>query len=75
MLINREEIEQKYKNLIDMSKDIMFEVEDARHTTAHITDVVENTIKIIGLLPDNTELDVEACILSAYWHDVRKNSE
>ncbi len=70
MIINVEQIEKKYKELIDMAKDMMKDCADVRHSMEHIEDVVINTIEIIKRLPDNTNIDVDACIISAYWHDV-----
>lgn len=70
MVIDQEQIEQKYNELIAMAEQMMSDVDDARHSWGHITDVVENMVEIIKLLPNDMKINIEACILSAYWHDV-----
>ena len=70
MKIEVELIEQKYEELINIAKQMMSEVDDVRHSMDHINDVVTNTVEIIRLLPEESNINIEACVLSAYWHDV-----
>jgi len=62
------EIEEKHKILIEIAKSKMNRVEDKEHDVNHINDVVKNIKQIL----DNIDTDVnkEACIIGAYWHDV-----
>lgn len=63
-----EEVENKHKELIEIAKAKMFTIEDKEHDINHITDVVNNTKQILKNI-DN-EVNFEACIIAAYWHDV-----
>ena len=65
--MNIEQIEIKYKELIEKAIDIMIEINDPVHGLEHVKGVVDNTIL---LLEKVTNVDKEVCILSAYWHDV-----
>lgn len=61
-------IEEKYKDLIDVAKRYMSTINDREHDINHMKDVVEYTKKILNNV--NEEIDVDACIIGAYWHDV-----
>ncbi len=62
-----ERIEEKHRDIIDISKKIMEKVEDPKHSTPHIDSVVRYTKEI---LQHEENADKEVCIVSAYWHDV-----
>ena len=75
MQIDREQIEVKYKDIIQAAIDIMSSIDDPEHGLGHIYDVVDNIVRIIERLPDDaentdSELDAEMCVVCAYWHDV-----
>lgn len=61
-------IEGKHKELINFAKQYMTLIKDSEHDINHMKDVVEYTKKILHNI--NEEIDVEACIIGAYWHDV-----
>lgn len=65
--MNINEIEGKYKGLINKALEIMEDLDDPVHGIEHMRGVVDNTIT---LLNNQNEADKEVCILSAYWHDV-----
>lgn len=62
------EIEEKHKTLIEIAKKKMNKVEDKEHDINHINDVVNNIKRILDNV--DTEVNKEACIIGAYWHDV-----
>lgn len=61
-------IEEKYKDLINIAKEHMYTINDSEHDINHMNDVVEYTKKILSNI--NEQLDEDACIIGAYWHDV-----
>lgn len=61
-------IEEKYQNLINIAKKYMNTINDFEHDINHMNDVVDYTKKILNNI--NEEVDIEACIIGAYWHDV-----
>lgn len=61
-------IEEKYKDLINIAKEYMYTINDNEHDINHMNDVVEYTKKILSNI--NEKLDEDACIIGAYWHDV-----
>lgn len=61
-------IEEKHKVLIEKAKEYMNSIEDSEHNIKHMIDVVNYTKELINLV--NLNLDKEACIIAAYWHDV-----
>ncbi len=63
-----EQIEGKNKDLIEKAKEIMAKVDDVEHGSSHMYDVVMYTKELINNIVE--EIDEEACIISAYWHDV-----
>ena len=63
-----DEVENKYKKIIEIAKKHMQSIHDYEHNINHINDVVYYTKKLIERL--NIEIDVDVCIISAYWHDV-----
>ena len=62
------EIEKKHEGLIDIAKKYMSTIEDCEHDMNHMYDVVEYVKSILENLNEN--IDVEVCIIGAYWHDV-----
>lgn len=65
---NIEKIEEKYKELIDIAKEYMLTIKDSEHDINHMKDVVKYTKMILSNV--NEDIDKEACIIGAYWHDV-----
>ena len=63
-----EEIEIKYKTLINKAIDYMKKIEDKEHDINHMQDVVNYTKILLNNVKLNINYDV--CIISAYWHDV-----
>ena len=63
-----DEIENKYKHLIEIAKKYMKSIDDYEHDINHVNDVVYYTKLLIERL--DIEINVDACIISAYWHDV-----
>ena len=60
---------KKHKILIDKAIDIMKKVKDPKHSISHMESVVKYTNEILQY---EKEVNKEVCIISAYWHDVRK---
>ena len=67
--INFDEIEKKYKDLIDIAKRYMQNIKDFEHDINHVNDVVYYTERLIEKL-DKSVINIDVCIISAYWHDV-----
>jgi len=63
-----EKIENKHKDLINIAKEYMNTINDREHDINHMNDVVEYTKQILSNI--NEQLDIDACIIGAYWHDV-----
>ena len=61
-------IEKNYEELINIAKAYMRELNDPEHDINHMNDVVLYTKELLDVVADN--IDVEACIIAAYWHDV-----
>ncbi len=61
-------IEEKHKKLISIAKDYMISIKDFEHNINHMNDVVCYTKELLSCI--NETVDVDACIISAYWHDV-----
>lgn len=61
-------IEEKHKVLIDIARFKMDTIVDKEHDIYHMNDVVNYIKEIL----ENTDIEVnaEACIIGAYWHDV-----
>lgn len=68
--MNFDEIEEKYKELISLAKEMMIKNTDLIHDDKHMLDVVEYTKKLIFLLRNKFDINEDVCIISAYWHDV-----
>lgn len=66
--INYDEIEKKYKKIIDIAKKYMSSIEDYEHDINHMNDVIFYTKELISKL--NIECNYDTLIISAYWHDV-----
>ena len=62
------DIENKYRELIDKAKNYMMMIDDHEHDINHMEDVVNYTYELLDLLKINLYKD--ACIIAAYWHDV-----
>ena len=67
-LIDFDELELKYKILIDKAKSLMNSINDPEHNIHHMNDVVNYTKEILTNL--NEDVSIDACLISAYWHDV-----
>lgn len=63
-----DDIEKKHEELINCAKQYMVLIEDREHDVNHMNDVVEYAKNILDNLDE--KLNVEACIIGAYWHDV-----
>jgi HD superfamily phosphodiesterase len=68
MNINYDDIENKYKDIIDIAKNYMTNIKDHEHDLNHMNDVVSYTKKLLNKI--NLEVNYEVCIISAYFHDV-----
>lgn len=66
--IDYQQIETKYKDLISIAQNYMQQINDFEHNISHMNDVVSYTKKLLDLLTIN--INYEACLISAYWHDV-----
>lgn len=63
-----EKIIQKHYKIINISKDYMNSILDAKHNLSHIKDVFENVTKILQLNTYNA--DIDCVVISIFWHDV-----
>lgn len=61
------EIEIKYKILINKAIDIVNDITDYEHNINHTLDVVDFTKELLDKL--NIDVDKDVCIIAAYWHD------
>ena len=70
--IDFEKIEQKYKKLISIAKEYMKKIQDYEHNIYHMYDVVSYTKELINHLNLDIyeSINLDVCIISAYWHDV-----
>jgi HD superfamily phosphodiesterase len=75
MNLNRQQIELKHSDIIQTAIRMMDTITDPEHMTGHTLDVVDNVCRIIEKLPDNTELDLDMCIICAYWHDIGRTQQ
>ena len=66
--MNYTEMENKYSKLLDKAREYMKMISDYEHDINHMNDVVNYTKELLDLL--DIDIDKEACIISAYWHDV-----
>lgn len=64
-----ENVKNKHKELIEKAIELMSLVEDVEHNSNHMEDVVKNTSRLLVKLA-NEDVDIDACIIGAYWHDV-----
>lgn len=61
------EVEEKYKDLIEYSINIMKQVKDPKHSLSHMESVVKYTKEI---LKEEINANKDVCIISAYFHDI-----
>lgn len=61
-------VEQNYSNLIEKANEYMKNIKDFEHNVIHMNDVVFYTKELINNI--NIKVNVDICIISAYWHDV-----
>jgi HD superfamily phosphodiesterase len=61
-------IELKHKSLINKAIEYMSMINDYEHDIKHMNDVVFYTYELLDSL--NINVNKDACIISAYWHDV-----
>ncbi len=62
------EIEEKYRDLIEIAVNYMRKSNDKEHDVIHMLDVVNYTKILLNML--EIEVNYDVCIISAYWHDV-----
>lgn len=61
-------IEKKHNRLIDIAREYMKSIKDYEHNINHMNDVVSYTKELLNYV--NRDIDIDVCIISAYWHDV-----
>ena len=61
-------VEHKYHDLILIAKEYMKSIDDFEHNLSHMNDVVMYTKELLCHIDE--KIDVDACIISSYWHDV-----
>jgi HD superfamily phosphodiesterase len=66
--MNYIDIENKHKALIDTAINYLNQITDKEHDLNHTIDVVNFTKLILDKI--DIDVNIEACIISAYWHDV-----
>lgn len=64
-------IENKHKELLETARKYMETIDDYEHNLKHMEDVVAYTKELLEKVNLNVNLDV--CIISAYWHDVGRS--
>ncbi len=62
------EIEEKYRDLIEIAVNYMRKINDKEHDVIHMLDVVSYTKLLLSML--EIEVNYDVCLISAYWHDV-----
>lgn len=63
-----DKVEQKHQTLILIAKKYMKSIIDFEHNISHMNDVVQYTKELLSNI--NEKIDIDVCIISAYWHDV-----
>ena len=61
-------IEQKYNKLIEIAREYMKSIKDYEHNINHMNDVVSYTKELLNTM--DIEINIDVCIIGAYWHDV-----
>lgn len=61
-------IEQNHSKLIEIAKEYMMNIKDYEHNINHMNDVVSYTKELLNTV--DLEINIDVCIISAYWHDV-----
>ena len=61
-------IEHDYSKLIEVAKKHMKRIKDYEHNINHMNDVVSYTKELLNAI--DLEINIDVCIISAYWHDV-----
>lgn len=61
-------IEKKHNILIEIAEEYMKSINDYEHNINHMNDVVSYTKELLNCL--NIDINIDVCIISAYWHDV-----
>ena len=70
MKINLEEIEKKHKIIINKGIKLNKQVKKNGYGYQRTLDIIDNMQDIIEGLPEETKVNVEACIIAGYWLDV-----
>ena len=70
MKINIEEIEKKHKVIISKGIKLNKQVKDKGHGYKRTLDIIDNMQDIIAGLPEDTKINIDACIIAGYWLDV-----
>ena len=70
MKINIEEIEKKHKVIISKGIKLNKQVKNDGYGYQRTLDIMDNMQDIIEGLPEDTKINVDACIIAGYWLDV-----
>lgn len=70
MKIDIDEIMKKHKVIISKGIKLNEQVKKGGYGYKRTLDIIDNMIDIIEGLPENTKVNVDACIIAGYWLDV-----
>lgn len=70
MKIDIEEIVNKHKIVINKGIKLNKQVKNEGHGYQRTLDIIDNMQDIIEGLPEDTKVNIEACIIAGYWLDV-----
>lgn len=73
MKIDIEEIEKKHKIIINKGIKLNKQIKNGGHGYKRTLDIIDNMQDIIEGLPEDTNINIEACIIAGYWLDVGRD--
>ena len=74
MKIDIEEIEKRHKIIISKGIKLNKQVKKDGYGYQRTLDIIDNMQDIIEGLPEDTKIDIDACIIAGYWLDVGKGA-
>ena len=74
MKIDIEEIEKRHKIIISKGIKLNKQVKKDGYGYQRTLDIIDNMQDIIEGLPEDTKIDIDACVIAGYWLDVGKGA-
>lgn len=70
MKVNLDEIETRHKVIINKGIRLNKQIKKGGYGYQRTVDIIDNMQDIIEGIPDETKINIEACIIAGYWLDV-----